>query len=317
VATVDDSDAIDGKVQETEEAQDATAGQVAAHPEELKNLNYELLLIGFSVLSVINLVLLVLSTDPVITNILEIIDGPLLVIFFIDFLIRFVTAKSKRRYFFRQFGWADLASCIPFPAFNLLRTFRIVRAWRMISHIGPRNLARQIRDHRADAALSVIAFLIVVVLEFGGIFVIIAERRSPDANIKTASDAIWWAFVTITTVGYGDRYPVTNAGRIVGLAVMTTGVGLFGVLTGYLANAFLAPPKKSDDTAQNGAKADKTGQTEQTEQTVQPPAQLDTQAMLAEIQRLLSEQEKTQVEMRAMLAELQQTQGGASVAAGQ
>ena len=149
---------------------------------------------------------------------------------------------------------------------------------------------RQISDHRADAALSVIAFLIICVLEFGGIFVIFAERPNPDANIQTASDAVWWAFVTITTVGYGDRYPTTNWGRLVGVLVMITGVGLFGVLTGYLANAFLAPPKKEDEKPE----------------PTQAPAQLDAQALLAEMKRLLSEQEKAQEELRTMVAELKQ-----------
>ncbi len=63
---------------------------------------------------------------------------------------------------------------------------------------------------------------------------------------------MWWVYVTITTVGYGDRYPVTNAGRIVGVLVMTTGVGLFGTLAGYIANKLLAPT--DEETATSGEK---------------------------------------------------------------
>jgi len=310
MATQDDTAARDGKAMQTE-ASDAS--QAEAQPEELKNINYELLLIGFSVLSVLNIFLYIVIRDPVVDGVIEIINVPLTVIFFFDFLLRFRSAKSKGDYFFRQFGWADLASSLPFPQFKILRVFRIVRAWRMISHYGAKNLARQISAHRADAALSVIAFLIVLVLEFGGILVLIAERSNPDANITTPSDAVWWAFVTITTVGYGDKYPTTNAGRIVGVLVMTTGVGLFGVLTGYLANAFLTPPKPKEEDTQEAE------QTEQTVQTVQPaqtPAQLDSQAMLIEMQQLMSAQEKAQEELRAMLVELKQTARG-SVAGGQ
>jgi voltage-gated potassium channel len=88
--------------------------------------------------------------------------------------------------------------------------------------------------------------MIILLLEFGSIAVLKAEMTSPSANITTASDAIWWVYVTITTVGYGDKYPVTNAGRLVGMVVMFVGVGLFAVMTGFLANKFL-PTSSSDE----------------------------------------------------------------------
>lgn len=61
-------------------------------------------------------------------------------------------------------------------------------------------------------------------------------ETAPESNIKTAEDAIWWAFVTITTVGYGDRFPVTTEGRIIAALLMTAGVGLFGTFTGFIAS---------------------------------------------------------------------------------
>ena len=93
----------------------------------------------------------------------------------------------------------------------------------------------------------------IVVIEFSGIFILDTERHDPNANIKTASDALWWAYVTVTTVGYGDKYPVTTAGRFVGVLLMTIGVGLFGVLTGYLANAFLKPTAESQSEQAEGS----------------------------------------------------------------
>ena len=70
------------------------------------------------------------------------------------------------------------------------------------------------------------------------------EHDAPGANITTAGDAIWWGLVTITTVGYGDQYPVTQSGRVIGTFLLFAGIALFSVLTGFIANAFLAPPAK-------------------------------------------------------------------------
>jgi voltage-gated potassium channel len=73
-----------------------------------------------------------------------------------------------------------------------------------------------------------------------------------NSNIKSAEDAIWWAYVTITTVGYGDKYPVTTEGRIIAAFLMTTGVGLFGTFAGFVASWFVSEKeqekKQHDDT---------------------------------------------------------------------
>lgn len=126
-----------------------------------------------------------------------------------------------------------------------------------------------------------------MVLEFVSIFILVTEHNDANANIKTASDALWWAYVTVTTVGYGDKYPVTNSGRIVGVLLMTIGVGLFGVLTGYLANAFLKPKS----TKQNQQEAVNT-----------TPDNL--QAGLQEIKRILLEQEHSTAELKKRLEEI-------------
>jgi voltage-gated potassium channel len=111
--------------------------------------------------------------------------------------------------------------------------------------------------------------MVLLVLEFGGMGIVYAEVYEADSNIKTTADGVWWAFVTITTVGYGDHFPVTNLGRQIGFVVMVLGVGTFGVLTGFLANAFLSPD--DSDAAQSGEDA--------------------TEVEVSELKRLLREQE--------------------------
>ena len=75
---------------------------------------------------------------------------------------------------------------------------------------------------------------------------ILQMEDTADGNIKTAEDALWWAYVTITTVGYGDKYPVTIEGKIIAAALMTAGVGLFGTFTGYVASWFLDDRQKNE-----------------------------------------------------------------------
>lgn len=95
--------------------------------------------------------------------------------------------------------------------------------------------------------MYILVFSVMIILEVGSVLILSAESKAPNANITTASDAMWWAYVTITTVGYGDKYPVTNAGRLVGILVMTTGVGIFATFAGFISNKLLSPPEKKEE----------------------------------------------------------------------
>jgi hypothetical protein len=90
----------------------------------------------------------------------------------------------------------------------------------------------------------------MLILEFGGLAMLYVESQVPEANITTASDAVWYVYVTITTVGYGDQYPVSGVGRIIGTLIMTVGVGLFGTITAFLANIFIAPGEDEENEPQ-------------------------------------------------------------------
>jgi voltage-gated potassium channel len=105
-------------------------------------------------------------------------------------------------------------------------------------------MINEVVNNRAGIALYITIFALIVLVEFASIYVLKAEAASPDANITSAEDAVWWVFVTVTTVGYGDRFPVTGWGRIMGITVMFGGIALIGVLASFLSNFFLAPPKK-------------------------------------------------------------------------
>jgi voltage-gated potassium channel len=257
----------------------------APKQRELKGIGYELFIGALSILSIINLALLYVTSDPSLDTVLQIMNAIMFPIFLVDFFYRFFTAESRSHYFWRGFGWADLLSSLPVAQLKILRLFRIWRVIRLFRAFGARNLVHEFVTHRADNALLTVGFLVLCVLEFGSLAVLKAENTSPNANITNAADAIWWVYVTITTVGYGDRFPVTNWGRIVGIIVMTAGVGLFGTLSGFLANQFLTPPKKREEVPA-------------------PAGADDPKAKIAVLKQMIEAQEKATAALKTQLDEI-------------
>lgn len=209
---------------------------------ELKNTAYEIFVGVLSVLSIVNLVLVyALRDDGALQTVLQVMNGLFSVIFLGDFIYRMATAESAARYFFRGYGWADLLASLPVAQLKILRVFRLLRVYRLMRDIGPRTLWSTLVHDRANSALMTLLLLGVLVLQFGSLTVLWVEEDADGANITSASDALWYTLVTISTVGYGDQYPVTTAGRLIGVLLIVVGVGIFGTFTGYLANVFLGP----------------------------------------------------------------------------
>jgi voltage-gated potassium channel len=223
-------------------------------------------------LSVYVIIALLISTFMISRNsevhrLLDDIDHGVCVIFFIDFLHRFFTAGNKREYM--KWGWIDLISSIPmtylavgrvFRVLQLIRVVRAVRSVRIMAHYFVKN---RIRSTFASAAIF--AFLMIV---FCAIAMLRVEQDAPGSKIKTAEDALWWAYVTITTVGYGDVVPVTREGRVIAAVLMTVGVGLFGTFTAYVASWFVEKKeeqkeaeKQEEHLAQNNGQPQLNGET--------------------------------------------------------
>ena len=192
------------------------------------------------------------TLDPQIRLVLEYADYAVCMIFFADFVVSMWRAPSRLRYF-ATWGWLDLLSSIPTVSVarwgrigRVLRVFRVLRglrATKLISTVILRKRAQNTFLAAALLALLLVVFCSVAILEF---------ETAPESNIKTAADAVWWAFATITTVGYGDRFPVTPEGRFIAVVLMCAGVGLFGTLSGVFASWFLEN-EVADETTEIGA----------------------------------------------------------------
>lgn len=214
---------------------------------ELKNTSYEIFIGILSLLSIANLILVyALQGDDALQQILSAMNALFSVIFLGDFIYRMATAESAARYFFRGFGWADLLASLPFAQLKILRIFRLLRVYRLMRDVGARTIWSTLIHDRANSALMTLLLMGVLVLQFGSLSMLWIEEDADGANITSASDALWYTVVTISTVGYGDQFPVTNLGRVLGALIIIVGVGIFGTFTGYLANLFLGPGKAAD-----------------------------------------------------------------------
>lgn len=211
----------------------------------LLGMPWEIFVLGCAILSIVNLGLALLLRSPDIVQVVTIVDGLLIVIFAIDLVRRLHVADDDRAYLRHGWGWLDAISII--PMLRIARLLRIVRVARIVSRMGgPEKAMRAFFANRATGGLLLVFLIAIMVLEFGSMAILWAERTSPDANITTAEDAVWYLIVTMSTVGYGDQYPVTQLGRLIGSLIIVVGVGVFGTLTGFLANAFLAPSGDPD-----------------------------------------------------------------------
>jgi voltage-gated potassium channel len=104
-----------------------------------------------------------------------------------------------------------------------------------------RLLALALMSRRRESAVWAAVFVSIIVV-FGASIAVLELERGAGGNINSAEDALWWSMTTITTVGYGDRYPVTTEGRLVAVALMIVGAGLFATLSGAAASWFMQAP---------------------------------------------------------------------------
>jgi voltage-gated potassium channel len=210
--------------------------------EDLAKKDINLFNILILILSVYVLISLIINTfitlDTELSNLLNYIDNFICVIFLIDFFIRLKNADNKLK--FMKWGWIDLIASI--PAIDVLRAGRILRLIRLIRVFRALKSTKLIYEHinknKKQSALTSVALISLLMVLFASISILQVEKDI-NSNIKTAEDAIWWSYVTITTVGYGDKFPVTTEGRIIGAILMTTGVGIFGTFTALISSWFI------------------------------------------------------------------------------
>ena len=196
--------------------------------------------ISFAVLALFAVVLAtadILSKIPLeYQTLYVIIDRIILAIFAIDYFTRLYLAKDKKKYFKENIF--ELLSIIPLDSF--FRGFRIFRVIRIV-----RVMFLTKRSSRANSFLNTNGFIYILLITISTILTgsVIIYYLEKDITMKTFGDALWWSFVTVTTVGYGDLSPATGAGRITAAILMIVGIGFIGMLTGTIATYFIKKVK--------------------------------------------------------------------------
>ena len=219
---------------------------------------YNIFILVLTVMSLIVMVLVVLPLNEATHQVLMVYDNLICVIFLVDFTMNLIQSEPKREYFIKRRGWLDLLGSIPSlgflritALFRLARLSRLARIRRLMGGQNQKQLVDDVLQNRGQYALFITVLLTLIVLTSSSVLMLQVEGRSPDANIQTGGDALWWGFVTITTVGYGDYYPVTGLGRAIAVFVMFAGVGIIGSLASILASILVPPADAAPSAAES------------------------------------------------------------------
>ncbi len=193
-------------------------------------------LIGLAVVFLVVLVLPLVDPDISVTTerVLDATSTLIWAAFVVDYVVRLFLAP--RRWPFVRSHILDLL-VIVLPLLRPLRALRLIRLLQLLS-LGGRVALSGRRTLRQRVVLYVSGTASVMIFVAAAAMVVV-ERAHPDSNIKTFPDALWWAATTVTTVGYGDRYPVTAMGRLVATGLMIVGIALLGVITASVAAWFV------------------------------------------------------------------------------
>lgn len=212
-------------------------------PPRKRSNSYNIFIFVLTILSLAIMVVMLLPLAPQTLELLRVYDNLICVIFLIDFTYSLFSTPKKSDYFIKERGWLDLLGSIPSLGISqfggllrLARLSRLARIARLMKGENKKELVEDVLQNRSQYAAFITILLTILVLTVSSVLVLQFESADPEASIKTGGDALWYSIVTITTVGYGDFYPITNAGRVAGMFIMFAGVGIIGALASLLSS---------------------------------------------------------------------------------
>jgi len=192
--------------------------------------------------------------NPEIRKYLEILEIVSVLIFTIEYLLRIFVAGNKRGYIFSFYGIIDLVAILPFYIstgldLRSIRVFRLLRLLRLLKiarfNDAMNRFSAVLRSIRAELILFVLITLCVLYIAALGIYYF--ENPAQPDKFSSVFHSLWWAIATLTTLGYGDVYPITSGGRAFTFVILMIGIGLISVPTGLIASALTRIIKKENN----------------------------------------------------------------------
>ena len=187
---------------------------------------------------------------PQFISYLNIIELVIIYVFTVEYLLRFYVADKKVKYIFSFYGLVDLIAILPFYIFtNIdLRSIRIVRLLRLIKlfRFNKSMITLKAALSKIKNELILFSFITFILLYISSIGIYFFENSAQPENFKSIFHCLWWAVCTLTTVGYGDIYPITNGGKIFTGIVTLIGVGIIAIPTGLIASSFISALKENE-----------------------------------------------------------------------
>lgn len=191
------------------------------------------------------------NLPPEASKFLNAAEHPIVALFTLEYLARIYTAHNRLRFITSFHGLVDLLAIAPYylsfavdsRSLRLLRMLRLLRAFKLGRYVSAlTRMSTAFMQAREELAISVIVLTVAIYFSAFGIFYF--EHDAQPDKFVTIFDALWWAVATITTVGYGDIYPITLGGRFFTFIVLIIGLGLISIPAGIFASSLLAVKKK-------------------------------------------------------------------------
>lgn len=199
-------------------------------------------------LIVVSLISFSVGTLPDVTTtskrFLVIIELLTIGVFTIEYLLRLIIAERKLKFMFSFYGLVDLVSILPFyiatgldlRAIRMLRLLRLIRLLKLFKYNKAINrLQRAITIAKEE--LILFGFIASIVLYLSAVGIYYCEHAAQPELFKSVFHCLWWALITLTTVGYGDMYPITVGGKLFTFVMLTMGLGIVAIPTGLIASA--------------------------------------------------------------------------------